>query len=126
MLAYEKLDVYRAALEFLALAHKVCGEAPKGTGSLIDQLRRSASSVPLNIAEGAGRMGSGDSAQHYAIARGSAAECGGALDSLVVMKAISWEQHRLGKELVERIVAMLTKMYLRSRSTTTTTTTTTT
>ena len=40
---------------------------------LFRQLRRAASSVPLNLAEGAGRQGA-DRKQHYRIARGSALE----------------------------------------------------
>jgi len=46
--------------------------------ALADQLRRSASSVLLNIAEGARRAG--NRAHHYRIAAGSAAEVGAALD----------------------------------------------
>ncbi len=48
-------------------------------GALADQLRRAASSVLLNIAEGARRVGK-DRAHHYRIAFGSAAEVGAALD----------------------------------------------
>jgi four helix bundle protein len=110
MLSHERLDVYRVALEFVALAIAICSDAPKGTGFMVDQLRRSASSVSLNIAEGVGRTGTGDSSRHYAIARGSAMECAAALDNLVIMKVITWERHRTGKALVQRIVAMLTKM----------------
>jgi four helix bundle protein len=110
MLSHERLDVYQVAMEFLALALAVCAAAPKGTGFIVDQLRRSASSVPLNIAEGVGRTGTGDSSRHYSIARGSAMECGAALDQLVMLKVIPWERHRVGKALLARIVAMLTKM----------------
>jgi len=45
MLSFQKLDVYGCAIEFL------------------DQLRRAASSIPLNIAEAAGRTGQADAAR---------------------------------------------------------------
>ncbi|HYS09833.1 MAG TPA: four helix bundle protein, partial [Myxococcales bacterium] len=70
MLSFQKLDVYGCAIEFL------------------DQLRRAASSIPLNIAEAAGRTGQADAARTYAIARGSAMECAAVLDALFVLKAV--------------------------------------
>ena len=51
MLAYEKLDVYRCATQFLALAAQIYGALPKGNAALADQLRRAALSIPLNINE---------------------------------------------------------------------------
>jgi four helix bundle protein len=110
MLSFQKLDVYRAAIEFLALAAQVSADLPKGNAALLDQLKRAATSVPLNIAEATGRSGPGDVARHYAIARGSAMECAAALDALAVMDAVSDEVHGKGNELLERIVSMLTRM----------------
>ena len=76
----------------------------------MDPLRRAASSIPLNVAEVAGRTGQADARRTYAIARGSAMECASALDALLVLKAIDAAAHRRGCELIERIVAMLTKL----------------
>jgi hypothetical protein len=53
-LEHERLDVYRAAIELLVLADEVAAALPRGRGYLADQLRRAASSIPFNIAEGAG------------------------------------------------------------------------
>lgn len=47
-------------------------------GSLADQLRRAATSVPLNIAEGNGRQGK-DRRHHFCVAAGSAREVRAAL-----------------------------------------------
>jgi four helix bundle protein len=110
MLSFQKLDVYRRAVEFLALTAEVSAEVPRGNAALLDQLRRAASSIPLNIAEAAGRTGQADAARTYAIARGSAMECAAALDALLVLKVVGPEAHQRSIELLERIVAMLTKL----------------
>lgn len=108
MLSFQRLDVYRCSIEFLALAHKVRERLPRGHADLADQLRRAAQSVPQNIAEGAGRTTRADKAKHYTIARGSAMECAAHLDVMHVGEIIDGEHYSRGIELLERIVAMLT------------------
>src|SRR5947207_9922080 len=81
MLAYQKLDVYRCAIQALALSARITTEIPKGYGVLNDQLRRAALSISLNIAEGSGRTSAADAARFYGIARGSAMECVAVLDA---------------------------------------------
>src|SRR5437588_8455758 len=110
MLSFQKLDVYRCSIEFLALTAEVATDVPRGHAALLDQFRRAASSIPLNIAEAAGRTGQADAARGYAIARGSAMECAAVLDALLVLRVIEEELHQRGDELLERIVAMLTKL----------------
>ncbi|WP_394835290.1 four helix bundle protein [Pendulispora rubella] len=83
---------------------------PKGHSALLDQLRRAALSVPLNIAEAAGRSSERDGARHYAIARGSAMECAAVIDALHVLGAVEAEEHARAVGLLERCVAMLTKL----------------
>src|SRR5437660_9099584 len=51
MLSFRKLDVYRCAIEFLALTAEAAEQIPRGNAVLLDQLRRAAVSIPLNIAE---------------------------------------------------------------------------
>ena len=109
MLSFQKLDVYRCATEFLALAVGLSEGIPRGNASILDQLRRAATSIPLNIAEAAGRTGEADAARTYAIARGSAMECAAVLDALVILK-LEPDVHRRGLELLERVVQMLTKL----------------
>ena len=55
---HEKLDVYKVAIEFVALADDIVESLPRGRGYLADQLHRAATSIPLNIAEGAGEYSS--------------------------------------------------------------------
>jgi four helix bundle protein len=110
MLSFQKLDVYRCAVEFLALAYEVSTRASRGNGPILDQLKRAATSIPLNIAEAAGRTGGADAARCYGIARGSAMECAAILDALAVLQVIEPDRHRRGLDLLERTVAMLTKL----------------
>jgi hypothetical protein len=58
LLDFERLDVYRVALEFQALASSI--RLPAGRRELRDQLDRAALSTVLNTAEGAGRVGAAD------------------------------------------------------------------
>ena len=53
---HERLDVYRLALEFVVVASDVAERMPKGRAYLADQLQRAATSIVLNIAEGAGEF----------------------------------------------------------------------
>jgi len=108
MLYYEKLDVYCCAIELVAEALKICKKLPKGYSPLADQLQRAAFSVPLNIAEGVGKTKLADQARYHAIARGSAMECGAAIDVAALL--IQEPSISAAKDLVKRIVMMLSKM----------------
>jgi four helix bundle protein len=63
-----------------------------------------------NIAEGAGRWSEADSAKHYKIARGEAMECAASLDVMKLRKVITDARYERGNQLLEGVVAMLTKM----------------
>ena len=108
MLSFQRLDVYRCAIELLSFTATI--ESPRGLSHLAEQLRRAALSVPLNVAEAAGRNSDADAARHYAIARGSAMECAAIMDSLYVLKVLDEARHKHVLELLSRIVAMLTKL----------------
>ena len=88
MLDDEKLDVYQCALRFAALAFQVLERMPRGNAELSDQLRRATLSIPLNIAEGAGKPTDKDRSRFHAIARGSAMECGAILDLLLLQALV--------------------------------------
>ena len=109
MFGFQKLDVYRCSIIFLGHANELAAAAPRGFGSLSDQLRRASLSVPLNIAEGSGKFGR-DGRRFYGIARGSALECAAILDAMEVLGVSSSEDLESDRKLLERIVAMLSKM----------------
>jgi four helix bundle protein len=110
MLSFQRLDVYQRAIEFLALVYDVVDELPRGHADRADQLTRAAESVVRNIAEGAGRWSEADSANRYKIARGEAMECAASLDVMRLRKVITDAQYARGGQLLEGVVAMLTKM----------------
>jgi len=109
-LDHENLDVYQRAIDFFALALRVLQTIPRAEREIRDQLKRAATSIPLNIAEGAGKPTPGDRARYHAIARGSAMECAALLDVCRVAGLVSADDADAGKVLLARIVAMLTKM----------------
>ena len=117
---HERLDAYRAAIDFLVAAARIAEGFPRGYSSLADQLRRAATSICLNIAEGAGEFSGKEKARFYRIARRSATECAAALDVRRVLDATLTKQATadrdliLGRDLLLRIVPMLVKMAQRA------------
>ena len=106
---HEKLDVYRAAIEYVGWAYRYC-ESLKGHRNAKDQLLRASQAIPLNIAEGNGKATDGDRRRYFEIARSSALECGAVQDVLHVCGALPTEKNASRKALLDRIVAMLTKL----------------
>ena len=112
---HEKLDVYRAAIEYAGWAYRLC-QGLKGHRNAKDQLLRASQSIPLNIAEGNGKATEGDRRRYFEIARGSALECAAVQDVLEVCGALSADENADAKRLLDRIVAMLTKLGRRGYS----------
>lgn len=108
-LSHESLTVYQRSIEFVAWASNLTVNK-NVKGVVLDQFKRAFISIPLNIAEGAGKHSGNDQAKFYDIARGSALESGACLDVLVAMKIASKEDVCRGKELLKEIVAMLTSL----------------
>jgi four helix bundle protein len=109
-LDHENLDVYRCSLDFLRLAVRISGSLPRGEGELREQIKTAAMSIPVNIAEGAGKPSVADRARYHGIARGSAMECAAWLDVCAIAGHVSEDDAVEGKRLLVRVVAMLTKM----------------
>jgi four helix bundle protein len=72
---HEQLQVWQDALELVVHVYRETLVLPaEERFGLISQMRRSATSVPANIAEGAARGSRADFARFVSIARGSLAE----------------------------------------------------
>ena len=110
MLDFERMDVYKSALEHVALVLDWISRLKRGNAAISDQWRRAAMSVPLNIGEAAGKVSAGERRHCYQIARGEAMECGAILDVVRLLHEIPDEELLRGKQLVIRIVAMLSQM----------------
>ncbi len=72
---YRELEVWQKAMKLTELIYKLSAGFPKEEiFGLTSQIRRSAVSIPSNIAEGSGRAGKREFLQFLSIARGSSAE----------------------------------------------------
>lgn len=107
---HDKLDVYQASIEFIAVVDEIVKNFPRGRGYLADQLQRAGTSVPLNISEGAGEFSGREKARFYRMAKRSATECAAILDVCLKVRIINKELFEKGRVLLLRIVSMLTKM----------------
>jgi len=107
---HEKWDVYQAALELVILISNIVEQMPRGKGYLADQLQRAGTSVPLNIAEGAGEDALSEKARFYRMAKRSATECASIFDVCKRLQLLEEQRYSEGRKLLLRIVAMLTKM----------------
>ena len=113
---HRNLDSYRLGISFVSHAYRIAAELPLGRAPLADQLRRAATSICLNTAEGAGEFSPREKARFYRLARRSATECAAVLDVCRAVEAGSPADLDAGDEMLRRIVAMLTKMVLRIRT----------
>ena len=106
MLGFQRLDVYRHAIRFLALATRMVDDLPQGYASLTDQFRHGAISIPLSIAEAAGQK---DPSSLYECARSAAFECAAILDTLDSCAVVDPARKNDADELLAKIVELLTK-----------------
>ena len=111
---HEKLDVYGAAIDFAMVANDVATGLPRGRAYLADQLQRAATSVPLNVAEGAGEFSANEKARFYRMAKRSATECAAIIDVLSRLGILDDGRYTSGRELLFRIVSMLVQMIRRA------------
>lgn len=111
---HEKLDVYAASLDFVALAGEIIHALPRGKSYLADQLERAAGSIVFNTAEGCNEYAPKEKGRFFRMALRSAGECAAILDVGKRLGAISETRHREGRALLGRVVAMLTAMARRS------------
>ena len=94
---HERLDVYKAAIEWVALANEIVEDLPRGRAYLADQMQRAATSVPLNVAEGAGEFSAPEKGRFYRMARRSATECAAILDVCRTLGLIDVQCLRAGR-----------------------------
>ena len=85
--------VYKKSLEFVEKFEALCGQIKWGQFYFLkDQLRRAASSIVLNIAEGSGKWSKKDKANYYRMSQASANECLAAVDLLKIYRLVGPER----------------------------------
>lgn len=107
---HERLDVYQRALDVLDLCDAIVAQMPAGRAHLKDQLDRAATSVVLNIAEGAGEFSPDEKRRFYRIARRSATEAAAILHIVERRRHAAEEHTREARDLLTRVVSMLVRM----------------
>ena len=114
MFDHEKLDVYAVELEFVCWLTDFLEEISEYPAAqrreLVDQLDRASLSVLFNTAEGNGKRQGRQRAKFFDDARGSALECAACLDASVAKRVATGERIQPGKEMLVRVVAMLTRL----------------
>ena len=110
MFAHESLDAYKCALEFVSWSTGIRRRLNSVQRNINDQLQRAEESIPLNIAEGNAKRRGPDRRRYLEPARASAAECSAAIDVLRITLVITQEEAETGKDLLDRISAMLSKL----------------
>lgn len=101
-LTHTRLDVYQIS-QLLALeCYKITKQFPSDERfAMVQQLRRAALSVHLNLAEGCSRKSKVERNRFFEISRGSVIEIDACLDLVVALKYVNFEDlESLGKSVV--------------------------
>ncbi|MBS1251767.1 MAG: hypothetical protein MAG451_00800 [Anaerolineales bacterium] len=102
--SHRDLIVWQRAVKFAVRVYEMTSAFPKREMyGLTDQIRRSAVSIPANIAEGHGRRSDGAFANHLGISLGSAAELDTHLQIALEIGYLSQVDH-------EELIAELTEI----------------
>ena len=107
---HKRPAVYSKALRFVAEAHAIAARVPRARWFVADQLLRAATSIVLNLAEGAGEFSDREKVRFYRMARRSAAECAAILDCLTAMALLSTQRALAAESRLAEIAAMLTRL----------------
>ena len=111
---HKELDVWKISMHFVSEIYTLTKEFPKEEiFGLSNQMRRSAISIPSNIAEGAGRNHEKENKQFLGIARGSANELETQILVAQSLKYIDNEVSLRCIDTITRIIKMLNVMIKR-------------
>lgn len=100
--SYTELDVWKQSRELVSLIYSTTKSFPKDElYGLTNQMRRSAVSIPSNIAEGLGRNHTKDSIQFYYISRGS-------LYELETQSYLAFDQQLINEKQLNELLEQIT------------------
>ncbi|MEX0945488.1 MAG: four helix bundle protein [Balneolaceae bacterium] len=110
-LGHKNLIVYKRSIELVSEIYVITNRYPSEERyGLVSQLRRSAVSVPSNIAEGASRKSYNERKRFYEISRSSLVEMDTQIDLSIHLKYLSLKETVTIEKLTNEIFAMLSKM----------------
>jgi len=106
---YEKLDVWKAAVDFGIKTMKFTADKAEGHNlrSILQELEKSAMNVSMAIAKGKSYPSKHDIAKHLYLARGSVYETMTLLEILKRKQVISADQYAEFEETGNKVAAML-------------------
>ena len=101
-----RFEAYDHSLETIRILRSIAARLRSRDPDLLRQIRKAASSVPLNLAEGAGRRGK-DRLHHYRIAEGSARELRAAVHVALAWGDAEEQETRRALEPLDRLVRLI-------------------
>jgi four helix bundle protein len=110
-LNHKSLDVYQASRELTREVYKVSMLLPaEEKFNMVQQIRRAALSVKLNLAEGCSRKSELERKRYFEVARGSVIEIDAAIETAFDLKYYSIDSLATLGELLNKCFASLSKM----------------
>ena len=110
-LKHKNLDVYQAIRELVRETYKISLSLPtEEKFNMVQQIRRAALSVKLNMAEGSTRKSIVERKRFYEISRGSVVEIDAALETAIDLKYFEISDLEIMGNLLNKCFAMLTKL----------------
>ena len=102
---FKELLVWKKSIEFVTEIYEITAAFPSEEKfGLVSQIRRSAVSIPSNIAEGNARRSSADYIQFLKIARGSGAEVE---TQIIISKNLGFIEEVKSEELTSKITEIM-------------------
>src|SRR5690349_20787589 len=110
-LKHKKLDVYQVIRELVKEIYRISLHLPSEEKfNMVQQIRRAALSVKLNLSEGSSRRSEIERKRYFEISRGSLVEIDSALETAVDLKYYKPEELQSIGILLNRCFFMLSKM----------------
>lgn len=110
-LKHKSLNVYHAVRQLVNEVYKLSNFLPQDEKfNMVQQVRRAALSVMLNLAEGCTRKSAAERKRYLVVARGSVVEIDTVLEAAVSLNYFSREKIEGIGELLNKSFAMLSKM----------------